>query len=210
MLLGCLVGSNRNAPFPNGNQSKWVKNLLDIKFVPPLIEDNFKDLKLEFRLSQIFINDHSCLFLPADASSFNGTCESAEVRSVSWAALCVGSDISHPLTRWRAEWLRSDSTWVSRAGRSGSGPACWFHTDTERAACSTAWWWWKGAPGWIFRTFCLISVRRRNLWLISQLLFLCGWSHATLLQMHHALSRRELNCSACHDIRICMSNKCKR
>lgn len=54
-----------------------------MKFVPPLIEDNFKDLKLEFRLSQIFINDHSCLFLPADASSFNGTCESAEVRSVS-------------------------------------------------------------------------------------------------------------------------------
>lgn len=56
-----------------------------MKFVPPQIEDNFKDLtpKLEFRLSHTFINDHSCLFLPADASSFNGTCESAEVRSVS-------------------------------------------------------------------------------------------------------------------------------
>lgn len=33
-----------------------------MKFVPPLIEDNFKDLKLEFRLSQIFINDHSVCF----------------------------------------------------------------------------------------------------------------------------------------------------
>lgn len=56
-----------------------------MKFVPPQIEDNFKDLtlKLEFRLRQIFINDHSCPFLPADALSFNGTCESAEVRSAS-------------------------------------------------------------------------------------------------------------------------------
>lgn len=213
MLQGCLVGSNRNAPFPNGNQSKWVKNLLDIKFVPPLIEDNFKDLKLEFRLSQIFINDHSCLFLPADASSFNWTCESAEVRSVSWAALCVRAwaqifHIHSPDEEQNAsvqtplEWAEPDALdpdqLVGFILTQSAQPAA-RHGDDGKAlrAGFLGLFVWFLCGGGISDSFLNSSS--------------CVDGHmATLLQMHHALSRRELNCSACHDIRICMSNKCKR
>lgn len=96
----------------------------------------------------------------------------------------------HSLTRWRAGWLRSGSTSETRDGRSGSGPACWSGTDTDRAAGSTACWWrWSRCTGRVWTSVIRVFVdRRRKLWLTETLLFLRARSHVhRVLQMSSPL-----------------------